>query len=94
MATAGKCKLIETQSITHDGDRPGTRAIVDHPTIGRLMISDGVGGQSGYSGGTVRWIYGAAYKIGDTDTMAHVSSMRRLRCNGLTISALAESLGL
>lgn len=63
-------QIIETQDVERDYGFRGTNAIVQHPAYGRLLLSDGYGGEGTLQGGAVRWQHGAAVKLLDGDTIA------------------------
>jgi hypothetical protein len=47
---------------------PYAAAIVQHPTLGRVYISEEYGGEDGISGGTYRWRHGIAVQLRPDDT--------------------------
>ena len=46
-----------------------TRAIVGHPILGRLLITQGYGGDDTIHGGAVRWEHGAVVSLLPGDTL-------------------------
>lgn len=67
-----KAQLIESRDVERDYGFTGCEAIVDHPTLGRILIVDGYGGENTPSGGCVRWRHGSIYQLlpdDDLDTL-------------------------
>ncbi len=62
-------KIIESNSIDGQYGISREEMIVDHPTHGRLYITQGYGGEDALSGGCERWRHGMVIKIGDDDTI-------------------------
>lgn len=67
--TATKNVLVESDSRRGAYDMIQTRAIVQHHSLGRLLLVEGFGGMDSLSGGAYRWRHGLAYKIRDTETL-------------------------
>ena len=62
--------IIETNEVDLVYGFTGTEMIVDHPTMGRLLIVDGYGGEGSIRGGAVRWEHGMVIQLIDGDTLA------------------------
>ncbi len=67
-------KTIESNSVNGQYGIPREQMIVDHPTHGRIYITQGYGGEDTLSGGCERWRHGMAVKIGDHDTISGLKS--------------------
>lgn len=61
--------LIERRDVERDYGMRGCVAIVQHSKHGRVLLSDGFGGQGTLAGGAVRWRHGVAVKLKDSDTL-------------------------
>lgn len=61
--------VIEQRHIDRDYGFAGVLAIVDHDTLGRILITDGYGGESTVHGGAVRWRHGIACRVHAHDTI-------------------------
>ena len=69
MKTATQNTLIETDTRRGAYDFRQTRAIIQHHSLGRLLLVEGFGGQDSLSGGAYRWRHGTVYKIDASATL-------------------------
>ena len=65
-----KAVCIDREYCERDYGMTGESMIIDHPTHGRLLISDGFGGMDSHYGGGVRWRHGMVVQLKPTDTFA------------------------
>lgn len=65
--------VIESDHVERDYGFRGTDAVIEHPTHGRLLLSDGYG-ELGNRGGKVRWEHGTAVKLQPGDTLGSLRS--------------------
>lgn len=68
-------KLIESETFVGQYNMRGTRAIVDHPTHGRLYITQGYGGEGQLRGGAMRWNHGIVIKVSPGTSLAQAAAM-------------------
>ena len=73
--------LIEKQTVLLEYGFKGTLAIVDHPVLGRLLLTDGYGGENTPRGGAVRWEHGRVAQLQPGDTL---ESLRADNWNRIT----------
>ena len=83
-----------------------TRAIIQHHSLGRILIVQGFCGMDALEGGSYRWKSGKCYKISDTDTIESVFAvstetgfrdvhgLQSEEFSGKIINKIAESVGL
>lgn len=67
-ATQQKPVLVEKSYSPSQYDNQCTLAIIDHPKHGRILITDGFGGQDGIRGGMMRWEHGLVVLLQPGDT--------------------------
>jgi hypothetical protein len=67
--TTSKTTVIEHRRATGQYDMQYTEAIVEHPTLGRLYVTEAYGGEQSLAGGCYRWRHGAAYRLQPSDTL-------------------------
>ena len=62
-------KVVEAREVERDYGFTGNEVIVDHPKLGRLLVTDGFGGDpQGPNGMCVRWRHGVVVKLKPDDT--------------------------
>jgi hypothetical protein len=81
-------------------------AIIEHHSLGRLLLVEGFGGTDSLEGGSYRWKHGLCYKITETDTLGSifdestesgfcdVDGLYAEEFSGKIINKIAESVGL
>ena len=106
MKTATMNALIETDSRRGAYDMTQTRAIIQHHSLGRILILQGFGGMDSLEGGSYRWKYGMCYKNSEIDTIesvfaestesgfTEVDGLHSEEFSGKIINKIAESVGL
>jgi predicted DNA-binding protein len=62
--------IIEDMSGAGEYGMSQAAAIIQHPTLGRVYISEGYGGEESLNGGTYRWRHGIAVQLRPDDTSA------------------------
>lgn len=68
--TETKTTLIETRDVRGAYDMICRQAIIEHPTHGRLLLTEGYGGEDSLEGGAYRWRHGVLAKLQPGDTLA------------------------
>ena len=61
--------IIEQIEVVRDYEFRGVEAIISHPKYGFLLVADGFGYHSEFSGGAVRWEHGIAAQIKPGDSL-------------------------
>lgn len=97
--TKAKATLIDRTTIEGAYGFRFTRAIVDHPTNGRIILSEGFGGMDSLAGGAYRWRHGRAFRAGPHTTIESLDGdldmlFEDLQWSGAAVAKLAASLGL
>lgn len=101
-----KNKLIDRDSRRGAYEMIQTMAIIEHHTLGRLLLVEGFGGTDSLEGGCYRMKHGSCYKISETDTIeslfdestengfCDVDGLYAEEFSGKIINKIAESVGL
>lgn len=70
-----KSCIVDQRDVARNYDFRGKEIIVAHPTLGRLLLEDGYGGELTLHGGAVRWSQGCVYHLDDNDTFDTLDSL-------------------
>lgn len=76
MTTTAKPTVIDRREWTGPYGLTGVSAIVDHPAHGRLLLSEGYGGENTPAGGCVRWRHGLVVRLLGGDTFQSLADGR------------------
>lgn len=74
MTTTPTSTLIESETTPREYGMLGTKAIIDHPKHGRLLLNQQFGGWDSLEGGSVRWSHGYAIALRPADTLSSLDS--------------------
>jgi len=74
MTMCNNLKIVESTREDGQYGMMCTVAIVDHPKHGRILITEGYGGEGQLRGGQYRWEHGMVIKLLPTDTFDSLSA--------------------
>lgn len=67
---AASVAVVETRKVQGQYDLVAYQAIIDHSEAGRLLLTEGYGGEDSPEGGAYRWRHGLAARLKPSDTLA------------------------
>lgn len=83
-------QVIESEQYEAEYEMKATRAIIEHPKHGRILLAQGFGGLDDICGGAIRWRHGIAVQLQPGDTL---HSLRSCEWNDTTSLYLAVVQG-